>query len=96
MVSSEALAPKKKAGIVKMRYQFETAKIHAIVRFQPKVAAIFNCGHPYMYSALQVGCQKKTDRMYLVVLYQHYISHLVVYLQHCGLYSAHVHYKTTR
>ena len=43
-----------------------------------------------------VGYKKKTDRVYLVVLYQHYISQLVVYLQHCGLYSAHVHYKTTR
>ena len=50
----------------------------------------------YGYSALQVGCQKKTDRVFLVVLYQHYISQLVVYLQHCGLYNAHVHYKTTR
>ena len=26
------------------------------------------------YNALQVGCQKKTDRVYLAVLYQHYIS----------------------
>ena len=49
----------------------------------------------FTYSALQVGCQKKTDRVFLVVLYQHYISQLVVHLQHCGLYNAHVHYKTT-
>ena len=48
MDSSEALAPKKKAGIVISRKKFETAKIHAIVRFQPKVAAILNRGHPYM------------------------------------------------
>ena len=45
MDSSEALMPNKKAGIVR---KFETAKIHAIVRFQPKVAAILNRGHPYM------------------------------------------------
>ena len=48
MDSSEALAPKKKARIVNSRLKFETAKIHAIVRFQPKVAAILNRGHPYM------------------------------------------------
>ena len=48
MDSSEALAPKKKAGIVKTRQKLETAKIHAIVCFQPKVAAILNRGHPYM------------------------------------------------
>ena len=46
MDSSEALTPKKKAGIVKTRQKLETAKIHAIVRFQPKVAAILNRGHP--------------------------------------------------
>ena len=48
MDSSEALASKKKAGIVKTRQKLETAKIHAIVRFKPKVAAILNRGHPYM------------------------------------------------
>ena len=48
MDSSEALAPKKKAGIVKTRRKLETAKIHVIVRFQPIVAAILNRGHPYM------------------------------------------------
>ena len=48
MDSSEALTPKKKAGIVNSRKKFETAKIHVIVRFQPKVAAILNRGHPYM------------------------------------------------
>ena len=48
MDSSEALAPKKKAGIVKTRQKPKTAKIHAIVRFQSKVAAILNQGHPYM------------------------------------------------
>ena len=48
MDSSEALTPKKKAGIVNSRKKFETAKIHAIVLFQPKVAAILNRGHPYM------------------------------------------------
>ena len=48
MDSSEALALKKKAGIVKIRQKFETAKIHATVRFQPKVAAILNQGHPYV------------------------------------------------
>ena len=48
MDSSEALTPKKKAGIVNSRKKFETAKIHAIVSFQPKVAAILNRGHPYM------------------------------------------------
>ena len=37
MDSSEALTPKKKAGIVNSRKKFETAKIHVIVRFQPKV-----------------------------------------------------------
>ena len=36
MDSSEALTPKKKAEIVNSRKKFETAKIHAIVRFQPK------------------------------------------------------------
>ena len=45
MDSSGALAPKKKAGIVKTSQKLETAKIHAIV---PKVAAILNRGHPYM------------------------------------------------
>ena len=48
MDSSEALMPKKNAGIVTSRKKFETAKIHAIVRIQPKVAAILNRGHPYM------------------------------------------------
>ena len=48
MDSSEALAPKKKVRIVKTRQILETEKIHAIVRFQPKVAAILNRGHPYM------------------------------------------------
>ena len=48
MDSSEALAPKKNAGIVKTRQKLEIAKIHAIVRFQPKVAAILNRGHSYM------------------------------------------------
>ena len=48
MDSSEALAPKKNAGIVKTRQKLETAKIHAIVRFQPNVAAILNRGYPYM------------------------------------------------
>ena len=48
MDSSEALTSKKKAGIVNFRLKFETAKIHAIVGFQPKVAAILNRGHPYM------------------------------------------------
>ena len=48
MDSSEALASKKKAGIVKTRQKLETAKIHVIVHFQPKVAAILNRGHPYM------------------------------------------------
>ena len=48
MNSSEALTPKKKARIIKTRQKLETAKIHAIVRFQPKVAAILNRGHPYM------------------------------------------------
>ena len=46
MDSLEALAPKKKAGIVKTRQKRETTKI---VRFQPKVAAILNRGCPYMY-----------------------------------------------
>ena len=48
MDSLEALAPKKKAGIVKTRQKCETTKIHATVRFQPKVATILNRGHPYM------------------------------------------------
>ena len=48
MDSSEALTPKKKAGIVNFRYKLKTVKIHTIVRFQPKVAAILNRGHPYM------------------------------------------------
>ena len=39
MDSSEALAPKQKAGIVKTRQKLDTAKIHAIVCFQPTVAA---------------------------------------------------------
>ena len=45
---SEALTPKTKAEIVNFRKKLKTAKIHAIVRFQPKVAAILNRGHPYM------------------------------------------------
>ena len=45
---SEALTPKTKAEIVNFRYKLKTAKIHAIVRFQPKVAAILKRGHPYM------------------------------------------------
>ena len=48
MDSSEALVPKKKAGVVKTRQKLETAKIQAIVRFQPSVAAILNRGHPYI------------------------------------------------
>ena len=42
MDSLEALAPKKKAGMVKTRWKFETAKIHVIVCFQPKAATILN------------------------------------------------------
>ena len=45
MDSLEALAPKKKAEIVKTRQKLETAEIHAIVRFEPKVAATLNRGH---------------------------------------------------
>ena len=47
--------------IVKIRQKL---KIHAIVRFQPKVAAILNRGHPYMGTYNSTPVNVKTFAMY--------------------------------